>query len=589
VTVFGEVWASGVSIGGELILQGASLANKGGKALVLEGADINGSAMLDSMTVTGEVFAPAVSIGGQLNMQGAILTNEGGTALVLSHVDIKSHALLNDVTVIGAVWVLGATIGGKLDMHRAKLTNEGGDALLLDQVQIKGEAHLDPVTVTGAVRALGATIGGVLNMRGATLTNNSRIALQLDRAEIKGDVILGPVTVTGAVQAAGATIGGVLDLQGATLTNTGGTALQLGRAQIKGHALLNRVVVTGAVRAPAATIGNQLVLEDATLTNPGGEALELSLSEIKNGVILNLAKVSGELRAPAATIGGQFDLEGATLTNQASDALVLQSARLSEVWLLPAAVEGTIRLDAAQITVLITPAGENEMKVLTGSELSASGWRLGDVRGRIRHDRKAAADWLSRARATKEFVPQPWHELANVYERNGQPADARRIRRQAAGGVTHTSPWRSKPIRWIYGGVVGHGYYPLRAALWLAGAILLSWIIVATQADVFTPTAANKGAIWSTPLAHGQPVPPVTGAASCADLQDQSSCLRPPFYALENALPGTLVTGQAAQWTAITAQGFNIWIPWALVLLKIFSWILVALLLAGVTGLLRKT
>ena len=94
-------------------------------------------------------------------------------------------------------------------------------------------------------------------------------------------------------------------------------------------------------------------------------------------------------------------------------------------------------LDSVQLAVLETP--DTTMTVLIGSQLSASGWRLGDVRGKIRHDKKAAADWLSRDNA-KEFVAQPWHELANVYERNGQPADARWMRWKAARGVTRTSP-----------------------------------------------------------------------------------------------------------------------------------------------------
>jgi hypothetical protein len=118
----------------------------------------------------------------------------------------------------------------------------------------------------------------------------------------------------------------------------------------------------------------------------------------------------------------------------------------------------------------------------------------GDVRGRIRHDRKAAAKWLSREDGAKEFVAQPWHELANVYERNGQPADARWMRWKAAQRVTSTSPWWSKPIRGIYGDLTGHGYYPLIAAVWLILAIAASGIIVANHQGVFTPTATNKAA-----------------------------------------------------------------------------------------------
>jgi hypothetical protein len=166
-------------------------------------------------------------------------------------------------------------------------------------------------------------------------------------------------------------------------------------------------------------------------------------------------------------------------------------------------------------------------------------------------------------------------------------ADARWMRMKAAQGVTLTSPWWSKPIRWIYGALTGHGYYPLVAAAWLIVAIVASGLIVATNQGVFTPAATNKAA-WKTPRPNGQPARPITGATPCEDLQDRSTCLNPILFAFDNALPGTLATGQAAQWTANGTHGLDTWIPDALGGLKLASWIFVALLLAGVTGLLRK-
>jgi hypothetical protein len=61
------------------------------------------------------------------------------------------------------------------------------------------------------------------------------------------------------------------------------------------------------------------------------------------------------------------------------------------------------------------------------------------------------------------------------------------------------------------------------------------------------------------------------------------------LWSFDNVLPGTLATLQAALWTPNGAQGWRIWIPFTLWRLKIARWILVALPLAGVTGLLRKT
>jgi hypothetical protein len=565
-------------------------------ALTLDEVHIDGTLDLAGLAAT-RVMANGAIIGADLKLTKATLTNEGDIALALDRAHVKGNADLTRLTATGQLWANGVIIGWQLDLTKAELTNNGGDALNLDGADVKGGAFLNSVAVTGAVRALSATFGGELNLQDAKLTNEDKIALNLDRAHVKGNADFTQLTATGQLWANGVIIGNQLNLTRAKLTNEDKTALNLDSADINGRVVLNSINVTGEVWALGATFGSDLFLESAELTNKGGDALSLDGANVKGGAFLNSVIATGTVRAPGATIGRKLDLTGAKLigrkldladaklTNKGGDALNLRSARIGRLVLIPAAVTGIIVLDSAQPAVLETP--DIIMTVLSGSQLSASGWRLGDIRGKIRHDRHAAAEWLSRDNA-KEFVPQPWHELANVYERNGQPADARWMRWEAAQGVTRTSPWWSKPIHWIYAALVGHGYYPLIAAVWLILAIAASGIIVATNAAVVTPTAANKAA-WKTPPPAGQPAPPITGATSCDELQDRSTCLNPVLYAFDNALPGTLATGQAAQWTANGARGANAWIPYALGGLKIASWILVALLLAGVTGLLRKT
>jgi hypothetical protein len=482
-------------------------------------------------------------------------------------------------------------IDGLLNLSRSTFTSSNEPALNLADAEIKGGAILPRVNVTGGLRLVRTTIGAQLSLGLATLTSRIIPALELDGADIKGDALLRGLTVTGKMQASGARIGSQLNLVGAKLTNEGEYAVVLDSTEIRGSTHLERVTVTGTMRAAGAKIGGRLHLTGATLTNKGKTAVDLDWAEVKGSAFLDGATVSGEVRAVLANFGGDLNLNGAELANEGRRALSLDAARLGHVRLTPATVEGLISLAGAQIATLTTP---QNMAVLTSSELSAFGWRLGDVIGPIRHDKQAAANWLSRDNSADEFVAQPWHELANVYERNGQPADARWMRWKAAQGVTRTSPRWSKLIRKIYGFLVGHGYYPLIAAAWLVLAIVLSGIIVATNPAVFTPTATNKAA-WKTPspasqsAPPGRPAPPITGAAPCVALQDRSSCLNPVLYAFDNALPGTLATGQAAQWTANGAQGWNMWVPYTLGGLKIVSWILVAFLLAGVTGLLRKT
>lgn len=59
-----------------------------------------------------------------------------------------------------------------------------------------------------------------------------------------------------------------------------------------------------------------------------------------------------------------------------------------------------------------------------------------------------------------------------MYERNGHPAEARRLRFTAANKVTKTAPLATKVMRWGYRLVAGHGYYSLLAALWLLLALV---------------------------------------------------------------------------------------------------------------------
>jgi len=107
--------------------------------------------------------------------------------------------------------------------------------------------------------------------------------------------------------------------------------------------------------------------------------------------------------------------------------------------------------------------------------------------GGLRTDRKAAARWLASA---PQFVPQPWHELAQVYDRNrnGQPADARFLRLSAAHKTTRQAPWWSQPPRRGLRLLVGYGYLPLLAGAWLLAAILDAFLIISTQANSFLPS-----------------------------------------------------------------------------------------------------
>ena len=363
--------------------------------------------------------------------------------------------------------------------------------------------------------------------------------LSLIGARLEGGAFLGGLTATGGVNALNAQITGPLDLRGAILNNEGGWALNLDGARVDGVAPLNGLTATGAVRAPLATITSALDLEGAILNNEGGYALNLEVARV--------------------------------------EALYLRNVRH---------VQGTLILRRARIGYLIvedSPVGR-----LPGP-LVASGWQIQDIRGGLRSDRRLAAKWLA---TQPEFVPQPWHALADVYARNGQPADARRLRLEAAHRTTKNAPPGSKQARWLYGLVVGYGYYPLLAAVWLVALLIIASALIATQTKTFVPTnptaaatAISRSATAKTTTTATTPrtVPTVTGATACARLGNRYPCLRPLLFSLDVVLPPTVGAGQANAWRPAAN-----WLAYLLTGLKVFGWVLTALLLAGVTGLLRK-
>lgn len=248
----------------------------------------------------------------------------------------------------------------------------------------------------------------------------------------------------------------------------------------------------------------------------------------------------------------------------------------------PAHVDGTTDLTRATITDLRTSP-----KIPPLGRLIATGWQITDVHGLIRTDRLAATQWLKSTPPGHGFTAQPWHALAAVYDRNGQPADARRLRFTAANETTAHAPWSTKPLRWIYLAVAGHGYYPLWAAVWLAGALLLGVFITDHNTEHFVPTdraAADKTAAAHAAETHTPAPQPITAADSCSRYPAYP-CFNTFNYALAGVVPAATGVTKADWAISSTAPAV---LTLGLPALRTLAWIFTVVLLAGVTGLLRK-
>ena len=209
--------------------------------------------------------------------------------------------------------------------------------------------------------------------------------------------------------------------------------------------------------------------------------------------------------------------------------------------------------------------------------------KIENVSGRLGEHPKSARAWLDGA---ESFTTQPWEEFARVYSANGQPASARNMRYWAARRATKQSPWPTRVLRNLYWITTGHGYYPLLSLAWLAGLFGLAFAITTSHHDQFTTpmTSTIAGAISvENGTRTNTATDPGTGrvaAAKCRDRSWDTPCLSDAEYAIGVTLSPI---SDASPWEPPAG-----WVGAVLLAVRALSWIFVALLLAGVTGLLRR-
>ena len=594
----GAINALGATITGQLGLSGAKLRNPNGHALILDRAQIAGDVFADEeFEADGEIRAVGATITGQLGLSGAKLRNPNGYALVLAGAQIAGDVFADEeFEADGEIRAVGATISN-LILSGAKLRNPNGHALVLDGAQIAGDVVAGAgFEADGKIRAVGATITGHVGLSGAKLRNPNGDALLLDGAQIAGPVFADEeFEADGAINALGATITGQLVLSGAKLRNPNGHALVLAGAQIAGDVVAGAgFEADGEIRAVRATINGQIELRGAKLHNPNGNALVLDGAQIAGPVFAGAGfEANGEIRAVGATINGQIELRGAKLHNPNGNALNIQTTRVSALVLAPTEVEGSIDLYRAVIDDLVTE-GQPPPAVATG-------WVIGDIHGPLRHDWRATRRWLNteppsterpnpRRREKAPISVQPWHALADVYERNGDPAAARRLRFSAANRVTAQSRLPTKIVRGIYCGLVGNGYYPLLAILWLVVVVAIGCAIATINREDIVPVRAQEAtAAVKTQAAETGAKPdawlPVTAETPCEAHPDYP-CTNSFAFTVNSILPPASATN-GSDW--VVAPDATIVLTVGMPMLKLASWALAALLLTGVTGLLRKT
>jgi len=596
--VNGQLCVTAATIKSQLILNRATLANLGGNALLLDGATIANGLHADGVQTEGCVRAPRVHIDGGLFLNGATLTNPADPGVLILHgAEITGDMAARNVKAEGAISAKGARIGGSLILDGATVANLGGVVLDLSEATIGADVKVSGgFTATGEVRAIAAHIGGNFEADNAVLSNPGRTALTLTRAAIAGSMRgstggKANLRVDGELLAQSVQIGGQVDLRGVVFTNANRTravTLNLDSAKIAAGVHAANLRCDGMFYAFGAQIGGPLELSNATFSNRGGQvAVALEGAEIAGDLIATECETEGSFFAPKAQIKGKLRLYDATVTADSRVvAISLEGAQIREITLGGAQIK-ELRVDTEELedgVIDLTRAVIGRLETAENDpapgKLVATGWEIADVAGGLRRD-KCARQWLETTPSASESV-QPWHGLAAVYERNGDFAGARRLRLGAADQVTEKSRWPTKILRTVYRLVVGHGYYPLWAAFWLALVVVTSVLLVQLNLGALVPTNQKAAQTSYIEQNHANPPSRITAQTPCSSLGDYP-CVHPVIFTLSSIVPA-VAANPSSEWTVRPP-----WLTVALFFLKLTAWILTALLLAGVTGLLRKT
>lgn len=476
----------GIRIDGDLLARDAKFAravDSDEDALMLQGADISGNALLDGRFESfGCVWMTSARIVGGLSCGGAQMLNRNeaadGQALNADGAEIGTVMLRGAFKAEGEVRFSSAHILQNFDVSEgASIRNDFGVALLLNNARIDGQFIGDGAKISGQVLLTNTEIARNLDLRGAEINH---------RTTPRGD------TYGRAVDAASMSVGGAALFQGANIKGE----VFLADARIDGYLAFGggRFINPGAwaIRAPNVRVGGNLTLKiDENGFTPHG-----AKTVVEGGMKFDRARIDGALSWYNLELRGPDPMGGKGAYFSFADAQIAG----------PVQARALITQQDAYIEAMgaTCSALDDDVKTGWGAEaatLALDGFAYQRIDGAKETWRSRLA-WLKRSkRAGDRFSPQPFTHAAQIYARAGRREDARRI--LLAQHDQRTLQASAGPITWglssLFGMIAGYGLAPIRViralalflALGVAGVLAMN-----AQGALVTPQGrACNGAI----------------------------------------------------------------------------------------------
>lgn len=410
--------------------------------------------------------------------------------------------------------------------------------MLMDLLETTGAFYCDDIRANGSLSLVSARVGNQVTLSRSHFTGITSLgySLQCDTLTTKGAFYAEFCTLAGGVSLTSAVIGEETSLKGTETGHVEGRtkAFIADYAELKGDVTLSEFVARGDFSWRATQCPHLISLDGIRFVRhiPGE---------------LTFVVDFGDSHVRRLALGNSIGNESGV----------------------------RIRLDGGNFERL--ELGTAEALPLL---VDTATWSVGTFIGPVTDVPRALINWV----AFDAKGRQTWYELASFLQRVGKPDEAASARYRAELFTTKSAlssrrlgAWFGRLLSQV---TTGYGLYPLRTLGWLLvfaiGATLLAHSF---ESRFGVPTNAFLVERLASHYGSAAQVPPWVSADECHSDTWPIECFDPVKYGFATAFP---IPGQVQQWI-LRDQ-----LEYAFIAIRGVSWALTALLLAGITGLLRR-
>lgn len=465
-------------------------------------------------------------------------------------------------------------------------------AIFGDNLSIESNLFIrNGVNIEGATRLLYANIGGQISCAGSKFINSSSEAFNADQIIVRGSVILNNGAIfQGLTTMRGAHIGGELDCSGSSFSKANisrpelrDVALACDGVKIGDKLSLNKkATFYGEVRIPDSEIGGQLNCSESVFNNPNSIAFNADRCRIKSSAFLSdRASFAGSVRFCQAEIESQLCFNHSSFDSPEDRTLNLQGISVRGALFFDniSSINGSIDLTDAKINTL----REDGIYWDKIAKLAVKGFKYSRIE--CPADFFKAENWLKwpALQYSQNFWPGTYIQLAKVFRESGLENSARRIlieknrieRKYIKNELNAISillhPLKKSKMlgsfiwNWLFDKSANYGYSLIRLLWWSFLLIIIGTVVGYINFELgnmyFTGASLNPAKIMYLSVCYS-----VDSLLPIVDLAQEK------FW-----IP---VWDSCSTLSQITYVYFKLHI--------LAGWILITMLIAGITNLMRR-